>query len=197
MSIFAALARDIRHGVRGLSRSPWYAIGVVGVLSLGLSLATVTFAVVDGVLFKPLPYANPGELFLLRAEVKADPQREPAPVSSREINAWTEAVPDMPVTVVSLDRIVDTRTRRERVDAEIDEQFFAVLGIRPLIGGFTVDDFGGAWREQPVWLQPTLISYWTWQREYGGDPNVAGRIVITRTKQSGEQFGLRIAGVLP
>jgi predicted permease len=197
MFALQALWRDVRYAARGLWRSPWYAAGVIGVLSLGLSLATVTFAVVDGVLFKPLPYSRPGELFLLRAEVAADPQPELSAVSAREIAAWRSAAPDIPMTVVSVGRLPDTRSGRERVSAEIDEHFFSVLGIRPLIGGFASDDFDATWRDQPVRLQPTLISYGTWQREYGGDPNVIGRTVITRAEGGGEQYGLRIAGVLP
>jgi hypothetical protein len=55
--------RDLRHALRRLRSSPWYATTVVGTTALTMVLATAAFTVVDGVLFKPLPYERAGELF--------------------------------------------------------------------------------------------------------------------------------------
>jgi putative ABC transport system permease protein len=186
---------DVRYTFRALCRSPWYAVAVVAVLALALAVATVAAAVVDGVLFKPLPYHQPHALFVLRASSTTVP--ETLLVAPHEIAAWREALPHASMTTVRLSPNPSTRGGRERITAEVDEHFFAVLGIRPLLGGFTTDDFSDAWRVQPVVLRPTLISYGVWQREYGGDPAVVGRTVIVRTEQGGRQYGQRIAGVLP
>ena len=188
---------DVRYALRALRRAPWYAATVIGVLALGLALATVTVAVVDGVLFKPLPYPHSQQLFLLRADVTTAPIPDVPRVSAQEIAAWREALPHSAMTTVRLSPLTSTRGGRERISADVDEHFFAVLGIRPLLGGFTDDDFDDAWRDRRVVLGPTLISYGTWQREYGGDPAVLGRAVITRTEEGGRQWGMRIAGVLP
>jgi hypothetical protein len=55
--------REIRPALRALRRTPWYAVTVTGVIALSMTLATTVFAVVDGVLFKPLPYPSPSELY--------------------------------------------------------------------------------------------------------------------------------------
>ena len=47
--------RDFQYAWRTLRGAPSYTITVVGVLAMGMALATVAFAVVDGVLFKPFP----------------------------------------------------------------------------------------------------------------------------------------------
>jgi hypothetical protein len=89
------VSTDIWRALRRLRRSPWYTGGVVGVLALGLALATVTFAVVDGVLFKPLPYTRSQDLFVVRADVSTAPQADVPLVSAREIDAWTSAGPNL------------------------------------------------------------------------------------------------------
>jgi hypothetical protein len=57
----------MRHAIRSLSRAPWYALSVTGVIALGLALTTTVFAVVDGTLFKPLPYQDAERLFAVAA----------------------------------------------------------------------------------------------------------------------------------
>jgi hypothetical protein len=155
--------------------------GVVATLTLGLTLATVAFAVVDGVLFRPLPYANPGGLVLFHAGVSSAPRREPPLVSWHEAEAWKEAIPEIPVTVIAPDPSpYETIRGREYAAASIDERFFDVIGARPLLGGFSAEDFDFSWMKNPIALSPTLIGYRVWRHTYGGDPAIVGRTVITR-----------------
>jgi len=175
---------------RVLRQSPWYAAAIIGVLAVGIALTTVTFAVVDGVLFKPLPFNRSQDLYLLHADAVASPRREPPAVSSHHIAAWREAAPDLVFTVIGHDPRFG--------DATIDGRFFDVLGIRPIAGGFTADDFG--WLEASETsgkrIRPLLIPYRRWVDEYGADPAVVGRTFIT-TDRPGFTAGYRIAGVLP
>jgi putative ABC transport system permease protein len=190
---------DVRYAWRTLRHSPWYALTVVGVLGMGLALATTVFALVDGVLFKPLPFARPSELFLIRASISTQPRVDPPPVSWREINAWTEAVPELLLTVVSPSPLEWERTEHhEYWSARVDARFFEVVGQAPRLGGFTPADYdwdfkrienGSAW-------QPILISHRMWHQMFGGDPNVVGRTVTTRVDGK-TTFGVRVAGVLP
>jgi predicted permease len=175
---------------RVLRQSPWYAAAIVSVLAVGIALTTVTFAVVDGVLFKPLPFNRSHDLHLLHADTVASPRREPPAVSSHHIAAWREAAPDLVFTVVAHDPRFG--------EATIDERFFDVMGIRPIAGGFTADDFG--WLEASETsgkrIRPLLIPYRRWVDEYGADPAVVGRTFITADRP-GFTAGYRIAGVLP
>ena len=174
-----------------------YSAGVVATLTLGLTLATVAFAVVDGVLFKPLPYSSPDQLVLLRADVSSAPRREPPLVSWQEAETWKEAIPEVPLTVIAPDPSpYETIRGREYAAASIDERFFEVIGARPLLGGFSAEDLDFTWLKQPVTLFPTLIGYRVWRHTYGGDPAIVGRTVITRVSE-GREVGIRIAGVLP
>ena len=50
------LWRDVRHGIRGLRKSPGFAASVVLVIALGIGANTAMFGVVYGMLIRPLPY---------------------------------------------------------------------------------------------------------------------------------------------
>ena len=54
---------ETRQALRALRSAPWYTATAVGVIALSMVLATTVFAIVDGVLFRPLPYANGEELY--------------------------------------------------------------------------------------------------------------------------------------
>ena len=180
----------MRAAFRVLRQSPWYAAAIVGVLAVGIALTTVSFAVVDGVLFKPLPFPRSHELYLLHADAASAPRAEPPPVSSHHAAAWREAAPEMAFTLVSHDpRFGDTM---------IDERFFEVLGVRPILGGFLPSDFD--WFEASeragIRVRPLLISYRRWVDEFGADASLIGRTIITANRP-GFTAGIRIAGVLP
>lgn len=183
-----AFFRDLRYGWRSLRRAPWYALSVTGVLAVGIALTTVAFAVTDGVLFKPLPFLRSGELFLVRADASAAPRIEPPAVSWREVEAWTQAAPELSFTVVS---------QAANLGTSIDERFFEVTGRPPLLGGFVPADFDWLAVSQRTGqrIRPVLLSYEYWRKEFGGDPTVVGRTII-RTSREDFVSGIRIAGVL-
>ncbi|MDO8835150.1 MAG: ABC transporter permease [Vicinamibacterales bacterium] len=61
----AGLWDDLRYAARTLRRAPGYAAGVVLILAVALGAATATFSIVNGVLLRPLPYDEPGQLVRL------------------------------------------------------------------------------------------------------------------------------------
>ena len=191
-----ALGRDLQAALRALRAAPWYSAGVIAVFAVGLALATVVFAVVDGVLFKPLPYPRADELFLVRVDVSGAPRVEAPPVGAREADAWAEAVPDAPLTRVGRSATpIGAIASRSYYAAGIDDRFFDVLGARPWLGGFIADDFiarpPGVDRDR---FPRALISYGLWITATGGNPEILGRPLALN--RAGDR-GVRVAGVLP
>src|SRR5687767_12941871 len=59
VTLFEDLQQDVRFGLRSLRKSAGYAVVSVATLGIGIGLSATVFAAVDGVLLKPLPYADP------------------------------------------------------------------------------------------------------------------------------------------
>ena len=187
----------LRYSFRTLRRSPWYAATAISILGIGIALPTVVFAIVDGVLFKPVPYPRPEELYVIRVDRTTAPSSEALPVSFIEIDAWVEAVPGAQLTAVSSAPYRFKRTDgREYWAADVDERFFDVVGIRPLVGGFSREDFDWYQPEQGRGVRPVLVSYRYWQTELGGRFETIGQIGDAWRRDT-VLWGERVVGVLP
>jgi hypothetical protein len=57
-----SILQDLAHALRQFRRNPVFALTVLFILALGIGASTAVFTVVDGVLFRPAPYADPGRI---------------------------------------------------------------------------------------------------------------------------------------
>jgi predicted permease len=182
---------EIRQALRSLRQSRWYAAAIIAVMALCVSLSTTVFAIVDGVLFKPVPYARSAELYMMTGGYLKRAQRGGISVAPRNIRDWTAAVPGARVTMLSTG-LPASQFGEARgwspIPARIDASFFDVLGVSPLVGGFSTADFADA-RSTAV-----IISYGVWQAQFAGRPDVVGQPLPPAGSLSGQFY---VAGVLP
>jgi putative ABC transport system permease protein len=190
--VLETIGQDVKYGLRQLRRDASFSIVALLTLALGIGVSTALFSVIDAALLRPLPYSHPEELVTLNVE-EARPGSEPsryAP-SVADLRAWRELT-----TVVShtgmgrvsgfTPMIVETGTPERLVVAEASEDFLETYGVRPILGrGIRLDDTRG--RAPRV----ALLGHAFWQRTYGGDPNVLGRVLRI------ENQPVTIVGVLP
>ncbi|HEY6333933.1 MAG TPA: ABC transporter permease, partial [Blastocatellia bacterium] len=131
--------RDIRYGVRLLSRKPSFTAVIVLTLAVGIGANVAIFSIVDAVLLRPLPFRDPGRLVAVWENENKVLNWSKMFVSYRDFERWrqdshdfdslaayTWAVPSMRLSGVGEPRNVAV------MPASMD--FFSMLGVRPMLG---------------------------------------------------------------
>jgi predicted permease len=168
-------AGALRLAVRQLRLRPGFAAITILVLALGIGASTTVFTVVDSVVLRPLPYAEPDRLVTLW-DVNSGQGLAHEPISPVNFMDY-RALPVFEGAAAwwrpSLN-LVDPGLDPVRVNAiEVSGNIFDVLGIRPQIGeGFPV---GGPFYVQREPL--VVISDRLWRARYDADPSIVGRLL--------------------
>ena len=170
------LAADLRYGSRAFRRSPGFTLTAVLSLGLGIGASSAIFGALDAALWKPLPVADPGrlvELSLTRSDGRTDVPPSALIQHLRESDVFAGVV------IASADGLsfaLDDRAERIVGDM-VSPNFFAVLGVSPILGqGFSADVQAGRWAPEAV------LSYNFWRVRFGADPHVVGRVIRLNTR---------------
>ena len=122
----------LKPAIRALSHTPWYAALSVGVIALSMALATTTFLIVDGVLFKRLPFERPDELYVARGSWLRQPSLRVA-VSAKDYRDWSAANPELQVAAIGLGglggRIGHWRASLRGKEASCTKQRYSAHGV--------------------------------------------------------------------
>ena len=191
MTILENLNQDLRHACRGLSRAKTFTGAAVLTLALGIAGTAVMFALIQGVLLRPLPVHEQDRLIVAWKEVRSSGFAH-YPFGNTEIESVAEASQLLEkaagVTRNGVGRsvVVDNGVSTYANVALVTGGFFDVLGVHPILGrGLTpADEKDGA--ENVIVLSSGL-----WQRRYGASRGAVGRRVML-----GEQL-FTIVGVMP
>ena len=185
----AGLRHDVRDGLRSLRASPVTTAVALATLSVGIGASVAIFSVVNAVLLRPLPFAEPHRLVSFWG---SDPKRGIPHVTFPDaLYAYFQARGRdvAPIAAYGETRVTVTNGsgEPERLDGtSVTPNFFATLGRLPILGrAFTADDAGHG--------RPTvaMIGHRLWERRFGSDPHIVGRTLRT------PDGSLTIVGVMP
>ena len=180
--------QDLRYALRSLRNAPGFAAVAILTLALGIGANTAIFSVVHAVLIKPLSYDEPQQLVAMRGLISV---RGFADIGSSapeyrnfrdDVSSIADAAAVWPINI----NLTGT-DRPERIQAAVvSSNYTRVLGVQPVLGrAFTDEDDGG--RIGYV----ALISYDLWQRRFGGDSAVIGKVARL------DDDPITIIGVMP
>lgn len=181
------LRSDLQHAIRLAAKSPLVTALTVIALALGIGATTAIFAVVNSVLMKPLPYAEPDRLVVVWSDASQQgrPQNTMSPANYRDFASMNQTLQGLEAYfsfVTPLEMVVDGGQSEVAIGVTITPGLFDLLGRTPAIGrGLSAD---------PAAFE-VLLSHAFWQRRFGGDPAVIGRTLQIGT------YPATIAGVMP
>ena len=179
---------SLRHTLRTLRKSLAFTIVAVLTLALGIGANTAIFSVVNALLLRSLPLADPARLVSLTADY---PQRgiTGGAFSVAAYETLRDGNHSFAGIVAECQEgftLLNGGDPEQLPGARVSANFLDVLGTRPVLGrGFRAEE--GLPGGNPV----ALISYSLWQRRFGADPRVVGRSVTLN------QEDYSVIGVMP
>ena len=181
------LWQDLRYGARMLRKQPGFTLIAVMTLALGIGANTGVFSLVNTVLLRPLPIAEPERVFEitpLREGAKIGVTSHPVYKDYRDRNDVLEGLAAYTFAPMSLSR----NGNNERLWGYlVSGNYFDLLGVRAAQGRtFTLED-DRAPGAHPV----AVLSYGCWQRRYGGDPKLIGQTITVNN------YSFTVVGVAP
>jgi putative ABC transport system permease protein len=183
------LLQDLRYAVRMLLKRPGFTVVAVVTLALGIGANTAIFSVVNGVLLRPLPFANPAELAMvwLNYQGRGGPDREW--LSPSDFEDWRA----QNTTFSHLSALNDwgpTLTGQAEpeplVGAGVSHDLFTLLGREPVMGRTFLPE-----EDQVGAPKVVVLSNELWQRRFGSDREIIGKSI------SLNEENYAVVGVMP
>ena len=163
-----ALLRELRHGLRTLTKSPGFATVAVLTLALGIGASSSIFSVFDAVLLRPLPYRNAQEIVRIWEQAPDGHRMNLADPNFDDFQAQNTTFASMGKYNYWLSSVAGGSEPVRINLAEVSKGFFESLGVAPFRGRSFAPE------EQRVHGAPTVVvSYSYWQQYLGGanDPS--------------------------
>ena len=182
------LWQDLRYAIRGLSKNPGFAFVAIAVLALGIGANSAIFSAVNGILFRPLPYAEPQRLVMIWGNLFK--------TGLDEIGASAPEFKDYKEQSTVFEHLAGYTQagfnfsgggEPERINgAYVTADLFPLLGVAPAAGRVFAAEEDSPGHEQVV-----ILSYSLWQRQFGADRSVLGKTLLINGKDA------TVVGVMP
>jgi putative ABC transport system permease protein len=165
--------QDLVFALRQLRRAPLFALMAILALALGIGANTAVFSVVDAVLLKPLPFANPGRLVFVGMESPQGRFVGMFPAGFEFLRGDAATLLDvaafqvgMSTTYTGGDVPVPVRSR------QVSASFFRLFGLHTILGrSFTPQE------DAPHAGRFVVLTKGMWQERFHADPSIVGKSI--------------------
>ena len=177
------LAQDIRYAMRQFRKSPGFAITIILTIALGIGANTAIFTLIHSILLKSLPVADPKSLYRI-GDVYTDCCLNNGLENSngdfdifswdnyRQVRASTPEFEEL-AAMQAGNQLLSVRRganpAQSRPGEFVSGNYFSTFGVGAFAGRMFTDA-----DDQPAAQPVVVMSYQTWQADYGGDHSVIG-----------------------
>jgi len=179
--------QDVRYACRGFRRNPLFTLSVLVTLALGIGATAAVFSVVDRILFRPLPYADPSRIVSVGMAHSLEHEEF---LMGRFFAEWEgnqkpfSALASQSTMIHSCDLLENNPEQLNCISFQAG--FLPLFGISPALGRNFLPE-----EDRPNGPPVVMISYGLWKRRYGGDPHLLERTINVDGSLR------RVVGVLP
>lgn len=171
------LLQDLRYAARVLRRSPGFTITAVLVLGIGIGVNIAAFSLFNLMALKPLPVRDPDSIVRLqRRSPEINTPEMPYPMVAF-YRAHAKTLRSVMATMGTPPMEFESDTQPVRVNF-VTANYFSELGTMARAGRLLQPGRDGAPDAPPV----AVLSYGFWQRQFGGDPSIVGKVIHLNRK---------------
>ncbi len=183
------LIQDITYALRTLLKKPAFTTVVISLLAIGIGANTAIFSIVYSVLLRPLSFKDPDRLVMVFSH-NTRQQVSYSTLSADDLidfQKQNDVFDGLASVTPRWGFVLTINGEAEQVFGKwVSANFFDVVRTRPQIGRtFTPDE------DKAGGVPAVILSYESWQRRFGGDPNVLNKSLILNGAQT------PIVGVMP
>jgi putative ABC transport system permease protein len=183
------MLNNLRYAIRILLKQPSYSLIAILTLGLGIGASTAIFAVVNGVLLRPLPFKNSQQLVMVWFNGAEAAGGDRTPLSVADFNDWraqSRSFDSISAYQHGAFNYVSTGDPERLFGVGVTSNLLSTLGLSVQLGRdlMPADEMVGAPRV-------VLISDAFWRSHFNSDPNVIGKTINLSSEPTA------IIGVLP
>jgi putative ABC transport system permease protein len=179
------LIQDLRYGIRTILKQPGFTAIAVMALALGIGANTAIFSVVNAVLLRPLPFANPNGIMMVYNTAEKE---DSFSVTYPDFIDWRENQQSFQQLAAYSTRdftLTGTGDPVRLRGAMVTSELFPILGVQPKLGRFFRPE------EDKPDVRVAILSHRMWQEHFASDPGICEKTI----QLHGQSFN--VAGVMP
>jgi predicted permease len=180
------LWQDLSYAARMFVKNRGFTAAAVATLALGIGSSTAIFTIVDTVVYRPLPYADPGRLVKICGNAAGLTTDDVSYADFGDIRDGNRVFDLMAADDGTAYTVTIEGTRQPVLGAMVTTSWLATLGVRPALGRTFLPE-----EAQPGRNRVTILTAEYWHRGFGADPQIVGRTL------SVDGAAHTIVGVLP
>lgn len=180
--------RDVRYAIRALRRRPAFSIVAILTLGLGIGGLTAIASIIRGVLLapRPLPHSEQLATYWLTAPDKGLGEVDLTEALFAYHRERTRVLTELAAYTTDGFNLSGIGEPERVTGADVTDNFFRVLGVQPLVGREFLARETTAGNDHVA-----ILSEGFWQRHFGGDPSVVGRVIDLNASPT------TVVGVMP
>lgn len=185
------MIKDLRYGLRMLTKNPGVSAIAVLTLTLGIGVNTAIFSVVSAVLLNPLPYKDPDRLVSIWENTPDHGKSRAAPANFLDWKKQNTVFQDVAAFGGATATLTGDGDPEQLSGTAVTPGYFEVVGVQPALGRTFQPEEYQLGRDQVA-----ILSHGLWQRRFGADKNIIDR-KITLDGSSWTVIGVMPPGIYP